>query len=255
MDNFEEIDAYLNKELSNTQNIEVEKKILKDKIYAKELESHKLLLKATEALREDYLRKKITRIIDEEKSKFSQRLQISHKYRIAAGILFIISFFLYQNSRYTNSYVTEMVFEEKPQYSITVERSQSGTIQFEEYPIAILEERNKKEVEKAVLYFSSINREEDLYMKAQYNLAHAYLLQENFINAINIFEKLISLENIDNDIKQDAQFFLAVAYLNNNEIEKAKKYLEQILRTTNHKYSPKSKILLQKLKSFWRIIP
>lgn len=76
-------------------------------------------------------------------------------------------------------------------------------------------------------------------------------LQNGHVNSVSAFQKFIN-ENEDVDNEQKASWYLALAYLKENNIGKTKEVLQNIISEKNNPFSNKASILLNDLNNVWR---
>jgi hypothetical protein len=76
-------------------------------------------------------------------------------------------------------------------------------------------------------------------------------LQSDQVNTVTAFQKFID-ENEDMDNEQKAKWYLALAYLKENNIVKSKELLQNIISEKNNPFNNKASILLNDLNNVWR---
>ncbi|HUN16710.1 MAG TPA: hypothetical protein PK622_07860 [Saprospiraceae bacterium] len=76
-------------------------------------------------------------------------------------------------------------------------------------------------------------------------------LENGQVNSVGAFQKFID-ENEDVDNEQKASWYLALAYLKENNIGKTKEVLQNIISEKNNPFSNKASILLNDLNNVWR---
>lgn len=76
-------------------------------------------------------------------------------------------------------------------------------------------------------------------------------LENGQVNSVSAFQKFID-ENEDVDNEQKASWYLALAYLKENNIGKTKEVLQNIISEKNNPFSNKASILLNDLNNVWR---
>ena len=80
-------------------------------------------------------------------------------------------------------------------------------------------------------------------------MAHTYLKHKNYSAAIEEFQT-ISTQNTAR--KAGAEWFLALAYLEEGRVEEAQNVLNRIIEQSSHPNRNKANTLLEDLNSFWR---
>lgn len=81
-----------------------------------------------------------------------------------------------------------------------------------------------KEYDRAIVNYNKFLESSPKDHDGLYNLALVYYLKENYAKSVEFFEKCIKVERDEDSIKA-----LTLAYLNNNEVEKAIKFSNEIL--------------------------
>jgi hypothetical protein len=76
-------------------------------------------------------------------------------------------------------------------------------------------------------------------------------LQSDQVNTVIAFQEFID-ENEDMDNEQKAKWYLALAYLKENNIVKSKELLQNIISEKNNPFNNKASILLNDLNNVWR---
>ena len=76
-------------------------------------------------------------------------------------------------------------------------------------------------------------------------------LENGQVNSVGAFQKFID-ENEDMDNEQKAKWYLALAYLKENNIVKSKELLQSIISEKNNPFNNKASILLNDLNNVWR---
>ena len=164
---------------------------------------------------------------------------------LAASFLLIIGFFIIQSNDYSNELLAARYYtpdfstlrsigDEDPDAFVNVENILKNKI-VDRYP----------ELEQALKNIPTQNLN---YTKGQFYLGHLYYDQNNNSKAISAFDK--ALENTE--LKDDAQWFKALALLKNGITEEAKTILSEIGNNPNHKHVTRAKGVLNDMDSFWR---
>ncbi len=89
-----------------------------------------------------------------------------------------------------------------------------------------------------------------IYTKAQYHLGNVLLEIQQPEEAIEVFEGLLTTGDVR--YKDLAEWLLAIAYLQKNDLEKTESQLDKILQNPDHSMHGKAAQLKKQLNSFWR---
>ena len=208
------IDDYLEKKLTPSKALEVEKRIATNPDFAQLVESHKLIIGATTLYRQVYLKEFLNQQA-QISAKKRKRLKITYRrYTVAAAsILFlVISSWMYLNSQFsTQGLVTS-----------NIKKEIIGTKRSKDVYKSGLQAYKDGEYEKAVEIFQSAT---DSTSEYKLYLAKALLYTQKYEQAVPY---LLDVKNSDEYFEQ-GQWHLTLAYLGAGEEEKAQTELNRII--------------------------
>lgn len=248
------LDRYLNKKLDDSEKVAVEERLLNDPAFAELLEDIKLVKVAVrrKVLKDNFqhlrqLESTLPEInIDEERpvaTKTTSKLRsLRQKLTVAAGILFLVfgsGLFLFNEGR-----VNEQLFhknfkvypsmENERGIANTGTRLQKENIETKESKIArAYVYYNAEYWSEAIPALQNLIKEYNRPMD-QYYLGISQLANKDATNAINTFQKVLELNS---EYGSRAEWYLALAFLSNNQREEAVTYLKAIVKNEE---SPKS---------------
>jgi len=105
---------------------------------------------------------------------------------------------------------------------------------------------NEKEYEQAETIFTKLEEQQKLSSLESFYLGQSFLAQEKSEKAITYLQK--SAENPAHFIFAEANYYLALAHLQNNDSQAAKEILEKIATDTENTRNKTAKEMLKKLK-------
>jgi tetratricopeptide (TPR) repeat protein len=197
-----------------------------------------LALKSYEAI---LLRNKLTEIEKRRAEKIpvkSQRKHITLRYAALVAGLIILSSILFFNSR--NLSKDEIISRYyKPYEGISTSRSQQY-VSNTDYTIA-LEYYNVHDYRNAALYFSKVLSSDPKYMESIMHYGLSNLEVKNYPEAKKSFIKVI--DNNNNLFIEDAQWYLALCYIQTDELKKAADQLTLIKKSESIYRKDAGKIL------------
>jgi tetratricopeptide (TPR) repeat protein len=228
---------YLDNELSSEDKTNLENQLKHDAVMQQELEN---LALAKSAIKTYGLKKHVAIIHTEmmhemvvEKTSAAQqgivRKMISISMKIAAAVfIVIIGLGIYQYSTVTPDKL--FVSNYKP-YTLTVNR---GAIETDKIENAF-QEQNYAAV---ITQFETLRKASS---KENFLAGIAYMETNNYKNAIAAFNNVLSKNTLEKTsiFNDDAEYFLALSYLKNNNIKLATPIFEAIHTNTNHLYNDK----------------
>ncbi|MEN0049486.1 MAG: hypothetical protein AAF806_20670 [Bacteroidota bacterium] len=252
MEQDEKIKAYLQQNLSKYEQQLFEKQLADNLDLAIEVEKQRVEQKAVEQLIQQNLAEQLQSygmLPQSKKIRFLNPKTIA----IAASIALCIGFFAINIFNHSDSKLVATTLEEvAPIYERSIRSSASETARFEVEKVAILVERKAGEAAKAIDYFSGFEPNHPLYQQAQFNLAHAYLLDEQNEAAIQRFQSMMDATGFDLELKQASEYYQAIALLANGQTQAAQSSLEAMSESDTHLYQTYATQLLEELNSFWR---
>jgi tetratricopeptide (TPR) repeat protein len=248
MEHFEEIEKYLNGELSDQEKIDFERQLSTDSEIRKNLN---LLMEVNEYIdnRDDELKMQMTvKEIIQRRGK--QRQSIFQKYVFssiwtkAATIIILIGFIgmsaiileSSKNQRIFNKYYNHYEFSD-------VVRSENGTASNETLNKA-LHEYTIGNYELALTYFEKLEISEKEQVVSQFLQAISYIEIEQANKAIILLEKL---SKYDHMYHETIVWYLGLCYLKIDNIDKAQPVFSQ-LSSYNNYYSEQASSILNRLK-------
>lgn len=241
----EKLVQYLDGELSGSEKENIEKQLASDRDLQNELENLQL---ARGVVRSYGLKQQVGSIhqqmINELQTPVrkisSNRRIIRYGIAIAASVLVVILGAVIYNS---NSVSSEKLFAENyHSYEVSTTRNGGTT---ETAIEKAYKEKDYKQV--TVLADTSINNIKDLFLTAM-----AYMELKNNVKAIEEYKKVIAKNESagTNMLKDEAEYYLALAFLHNKDYDHALEMMNKIHNDPNHIYNEKiSAKLIDKVKS------
>jgi tetratricopeptide (TPR) repeat protein len=228
---------YLDNELSQEDKINVENQLKHDTVMQQELENLSL---AKSAIKTYGLKKHIGSIHAEMMSELViknplptqqgvVRQMISISMKVAAAIFIVmLGVGVYQ---YTTATPGKLFASNYKPYTLSVNRGaleigmMESAFQEKKYATVITQFEALKEVGAKEIFLAGV----------------AYMETNNYKNAIIAFNKVLSKNALNKTtiFNDDAQYFLALSYLKNNDIKLATPVFEMINKNTNHLYNDK----------------
>lgn len=213
---FEHIENYLSRRLSEAEKNEIESKIADDPGFKEQVDSVRLTLNAAHGhgLKEE-LESIHKELYPEQKESSSNQVWIYVTGIAASLILIAIFWVLFQDKSYSSDELFSNYFKPFPDY-VTSRSSNSDSVSkaFLSY--------SKGEFKKAVRYFEHVEaKNEDI----RFYLGVSYLGTEEISQAVVTFSDLLQQSN---KYREQLHWYLSLAYVKNQEREKAIQTLKQI---------------------------
>ena len=254
-EDIQQIEQYLNNQLSESEKIAFETRLNTEEDLKIEFDKHELAHRALDYMIAKSLKQqlealeaeeKIEEIKEEKESKIvkmeprNNRFQIMRWVAAAASIALLIGFFFfnYGGSKYSGSELAAL------NYQLPESSARRNGIPV--YPEVIengLELLKAKDFNAAISTFSQVPESDDYYLEAQYYLGHAYYGIEDFGNAVQAFE--IMAESNDIRYGQAAEWYGLLSCIAQNGDCKEK--LNIITANKKHKFYKKAVQLKKKL--------
>ncbi len=181
-----------------------------------------------------------------KQNKPAKIISIQKRIISVAAVFFIIvsaSILWFANSKYSNTYLASTGFIE-PNFSTVRGKSTSNILT---KGINAYYENDYNNCQKLL---SSIDKNSPLYIDAQYILGLSLLKNNLYTEAIASFNKVYN--SGDKKYKSGVKWNLMIAYLKNDETNKALAILDEFLQNPTSNYYHKAKQLKTKLQSNWR---
>ena len=265
----DDIERYLLGQMSKVEALAFEKEVRANDELAEELEFRRFELKVSKQMNINDLKKKLAAFEHENQTanlfiseetkvkplKSVSKMRYLNFYRaIAASIVILFGFFYYMSSQYSNDSLYQLAYKsETPDYGN--QRSADNTSSnFESKYTDILIQQNRIEVSKAITYFQSFNTQSPLYIQAQFNLGHAFLLNKEYEKSLNTFRQLLNASISNTPLKQEVQYDIAMTLIQMGNDDEAQTTLNEIVNDPSHRFKNSALILLEKLNNFWRKI-
>ncbi len=186
------------------------------------------------------LKKKIQGFEEESKNVKKGKIINWKPLSIAASIAVIISLGVYMYNTVFNQSTEELFASNYEKYPNTVSPIvRSGTEPQTPEQIAFEAYETDNDT-KAIELFMGL-KEKPYPEYIDFYLAQSYLKEDQLLNAITQFQKVISANN---QFSSPSKWYLALAYLKNKEIQKATATLETIVEKEGYK-SKAAKVLLE----------
>ncbi|MFT7450069.1 MAG: hypothetical protein ACI9VN_000782, partial [Patescibacteria group bacterium] len=227
MKNFDKIERYLQNEMGEEEKGAFEKEVSQNPDLAEELVLQGVEEEAIDLMIEDELLKKVKWIASKkvEKDSVNEKPLIFFipwmKMVIAASVLLIVGYYLFQNNNPTaseyNLLAMTTLAENRPNLSgsRSIEELDETQLEEEQYDSAITI-GDQEEMEGAIHFF---NHKKEV--EANYKLGHAYLLNKEFEKSVYYFNKYLSTATEENRNRPQAAFYLAIAHLANDNTTRA----------------------------------
>jgi len=215
----------------------------------KKLRNEVFLRKKTDEVLKNHkvleLRNKLSEIENQRNKGVPVKKSIRHLYlkyaALFAGLILAGSVYVYNNRSLSNREILDKYYTS---YEVTsVSRSQT-TIINSDYSTA-LEYYNVHDFRNAALYFSKVLESDPKFIESTMLNGVANFEDRNYPEAEQSFSKVII--NNDNLYLEDAQWYLALCYLNTDEINKAKNQLIMIKKSESI-YKKNATKILRRLK-------
>ncbi len=228
----ERLIGYLDGEMNGDEKDLLQKDLKADKSLQQELDN---LLLATEVVKNYGLRGKVAGIHKEMMNEIAaaavkQSAPVRHLakriMKYAAGIiLLVVMFGLYQ---YFSVSANNLYLKEYSQYTVAQFRGSETISAIEK---AFLEKKYDEVI-------ADFNRLSDASVKDYFLTGQAYLIKENYTSAISSFKTVLKKNTLTNSglLFDDAEYYLALSFLKNNEINDAMRLFKKIYHNKEHLY-------------------
>jgi len=257
MNNFDQIERYLNEEMSLEEKESFEQAMEQDTSLAEEVRLQQFEESAIDLMIEDDLLGKINKIASEEKGqikivplhkkKDNSLLSVRWlKIAAVASILLVTTFYFYtlSSSDFNPRELAITAYEKRiPNFSnVRTIEGQGGLDEYDKYS-AYITNKERQKMEETIRFFKTQKGSDALY-----KIAHAYLLSKDFDAAI---EGFITYQSTASETERDylnASFYLALAHLGKGEIDKAQTIFIEIKANPNHLFQKDAEEILMELK-------
>ena len=256
MNTDEKIRRYLRNRMSEEEREKFKTELNSDPTLKEEVATHALAMNVADEIQKEKLIAQMEGYSFKEEN--AQKLKPKRALRIwaiAASVLLLVVagsiYFLNQFSNdalYTISEDKYPPFENNKLSADAIKQIEN----FDPYFILILQNKEIEKTPESTKYFSSFDKNNELFFRAQFNLAYSFLLAKDYPQSKIVFQSIISSEDADKSLIEEAQFYLALVSLLNDETEETVEQLNIIANQKDHKYSARAEKLLNKLDSFWR---
>lgn len=238
------IDKYLNGELSDTELTDFENQLIKDKEFAREVETHRdvnsfIKKKAKMEEFKNTVSEAANDYFNEQNPSQKKTLRISWAYKAAAAVLILIAtsmglYLLLKPASPENLYA--QYYQPYPTDVFT----RSDNTNKNDFILA-LQQFQQKNYKKALEIFSIIPESDSLQVTIAFYCGLSYLETGNNESAIICLQKATTDES--NALYTVARWYLSLAYLKNNETDKAVPILEKIKASDAYNAEKASQVL------------
>ena len=228
----EHIDRYLNGSLDNDQVLKFEQKLKEDSSLATEVERIKI---ARSIIKNYALREKLRSIHTEEITNRGRRSFLGeysgNAMKIAAGlVLVIVSIFVFQ--------------------FVTLNKADLYSNQYQSYQVEVSRGDDQSVNNPVVYNYQNSNYQDvvNIYEnkpvdsnEAHFLAGNSYLNLRQPLKAIKSFDEIINeaTKGGSHDYLEDAEYYLAMAYLENDNLDQAHWYFSKIYHDSDHLYHDK----------------
>lgn len=242
---FKRIESYLEGPTSPEEKLAFEKDLQQDPDLQEEYQAYLATQAAIDDLALDQIRSKVAQIAQQAPETKVFRLS-RRVVAMAASFLILIAVltFLYGRQQYSDQALFAQQYE-APNWSPI--RGNSAAVTTYDQAIANLQ---KDDVQNAIDQLASIPPVENVYVTAQYALAHLQLQTSQVVSAIETFSNIA--ERNDKRYQENVEWFLTLSYLRAGRGAQTKKQLNVILQKQEHPYYQDALRLQTQLTSFWR---
>ena len=204
-------------------------------------ERYQLLLTAKQAIRAQGLKQRVQGLhkqylqevepVEKQEAKIIRPSFFKTFMRVAA--VFILAVFGYGVFEYTTTDNQSLYNENFTQYQLPVNRGEGNTDMID----SLYSTQNYMAVISSAIAQSQSNQK-DYFLAAQ-----SYLKLNNTNKAIEFFEKIESINDTASQkyFADETDYYLALAYIKNNNIDKAEKQLDKITSDKQHLFYNKAK--------------
>lgn len=234
-----DIQAYLRGTLPKVRREKFEQRLLTDTVFAQKYNELKPILETLLDIQQEQGIKAI--LIESEETPFEEEPPVKEpillfkkvtQYAIAASLLLLLGTVWYDSTYNSRLYDDFYEAENKRARGVSLEGCPDTitiSLYYQKSYVEMLAVLNKQPESPCSAYYKGL----------------CYLGLKDEVKAIPLF-KQAQLSN-NKFIKNSADWYMSLAYLKNDEEEKAKKVLEQILKTNEHQYELRAKDLKIKL--------
>ena len=252
MKNFDQIERYLNGEMPESERQSFEQEMAQNPELAEEVRLQRFEEDAIGLMIEDDLLAKIKQIGKEKEAgiqlvskKNKSFLQLRWvQLAAAASVLLIAVFAIYNlsSSQLSAPELAALSYDQRvPNFSSIRTTDADEQEEYNKYS-AYITNKEKQSMPETIRFFS-----EQKSLDALYKVGHAYLLNSDFTQAIESFTAYLSTASkTDRDFKS-ASFYLALAYLGNNNASTAQSILSEIKANPDHIFQKDAEDILKKL--------
>lgn len=190
------------------------------------------------------LRRKLFQVMNEEKAIIKEPIRKSFHsqwYMLAASVTFLIllggAFRLMKPVKYTNKTLFEMYYAGENAHSLTRSAGNSNDEAMTKY--------REGDFNDALILFNEILDKDpgNIYIRYYSGLASIETNQNE--KAVNEFKYIINQKN--NLFVENAQWYLALSYLKNNQINESKSLLMQIANNSSNHHNKEASQILKRI--------
>jgi len=247
---FERIEQYLQEALTPDQKQAFEERLQRDPQLRERVALHRLADQAGKLLIEDEIRERLDRIRSEPPRRL-RRLRFS-PLAIAASLLLLgaIAVLGVAQLSYSGPALAE-AYRMGPLTTLQAHRSAADP--FEAAQGLILSGQTGPE---AIGLLSAVEAGDPNYLKAQYLLAHSFLREKEYENALARFEELLARSaDVSGWVEpHELEWNLAMCLLGAGREDRARKLLGEIARKPDHPQAGRAKDILEDLDSTWHAL-
>ncbi len=262
MENFDRIQDYLLGTMGEQERLLFEKDLAENEELATQLELQRFEMETIDQLEEDALRAKAKTLkarsdlsgTAEPEATLRQLKPVRSKtarwgmLAAAASVLLLIGFFFFQSpSRSPADAIALGYRQAQVDYTLASRSGEEPATAFDSRFIKVLQDRDQSKAGEAVRYFSIFpTPDPEVNIQAQFNLAHAHLLNEEPLKTIEILDYLYRSEEVNNRTKEELTYFKALALLETHTPLKGLRLLKQIV-AENGRFAPAAKSVVKLL--------
>ena len=261
MKNFDRIEQFLSGNMSVEEAAKFKAEMAKDEQLAAEVQLQAFEEGALDNLVQQQLRENIKNyrakaLAADEKNTPANRPAMYSRgilrrlVGIAAGVLLVLGAFYFLNRLGTTDYsrIAENRYHENPPSFLDARNGQTENPDpIKKSWLLALERGETEKLPEAVKFFSAISPTMPDYAEAQYCLGHAYFQQNQPARAVEQFSAYLDMAGADARTKEDAEFYLILALLADNQPEAARAQAERIAAKSNHRYRDIAQRLLSEI--------
>ena len=231
----EKLIGYIDGDMNDTEKVLLQRELGSDKSMQQELEG---LLLAGEAVKHYGLTGKVAEIHKKMMNEIAAttvkqaapiRHLPKHIMKYAAGIILLVGMFgLYQ---YFTITANKLYQEQYTEYNTATFRGSEA--------ISVIEKAYQEKKYDEVIAGSK--QLPDASVKDNFLTGQAYIVKENYPAAIDCFKKVLEKKSQTSKglLSDDAEYYLALSYLKNNEIANARPLFQKIHDNKEHLYNSK----------------